>query len=808
MADARSNRARAMWKSCLNSAFRTALACIIVGITTLHGPTVLRRLIIFPAFSYVNVILIITNATLGDAVRGCWHALCATVQSVCPAIFCLWMIGPNRLAASSTALLVAVCSFFVVLPEWSHLVAKRIALGQVVLVYVIGYINGGGTNAVMHPVHVAASTAAGALACVLALLLPYPRLACREVRQNSEKFAENASERLKLFVNAFCAESMTSSQALLLQAKSLSIEGAKLLQCIKSKQESTQWEKLPIKILKPPNCMEPGEKFQAVEILLRGLETALTSSSFPFGRMDEELKDRVNRLEEHVSLTLKQKGSCLPLDSSTVPESDSGGQVMDQFLQTLQTVPKSQEDLPSLFFLYCLMLRQNDSLAATCNSKHGNPIHGKDDPNDPHKQNGTFSKRVWSKLPVIFNRKRLMPALKCSLSLGFAVLFGLIYSKENGYWSALPVAISLASDREATFKVANVKAQGTVIGTVYGVLGCFLFERFVQVRFLALLPWFIFTSFLQQSRMYGQAGAISAVIGAVLILGRKNFGPPSNFAIARIIETFIGLSCSILVEMLLQPRRAACLAKTQLSKALEGLQNCLESIDLRKTTPNLLESQKWLRSEVTELGKFIGEADVEPNFWFLPFHGACYGKLLESLSKTADLLLFSAHAISFLQRKFPKSTDLKEELDKLNGDFELIKNTTKCSVKCLKEITLIKSLCVTEKLTEKNNISSDLELGKAAYDPFHLNEDEMGKIMSSYIKHIRGMAGRIFMTEEDELLEGRTILSLSALGFCMSGLVKEIKEIERGIKELVQWENPRGQINWNEISCKIHAQYE
>lgn len=69
----------------------------------------------------------------------------------------------------------------VALPKSTHLVSKRIALGQIVIVYVIGFINGDQTEAVMHPVRVAASTGVGLLACVLALLLPVPRLAFKEV---------------------------------------------------------------------------------------------------------------------------------------------------------------------------------------------------------------------------------------------------------------------------------------------------------------------------------------------------------------------------------------------------------------------------------------------------------------------------------------------------------------------------------------------------------------------------------------------------------------------------------------------------
>lgn len=182
----KSDRSRALWTSCLASAFRTALACAIVGGITLFGPISIRRQITLPAFSYVTVIIIIVDATLGDTFRGCWYALYATIQGVCPAILCLWVLGPARLTMFVTSLLVAVSAFVVVVwPRNTHIIAKRIALGQIVLVYVIGYINGVNTERVMHPIHVATSTAIGVLACILALLFPVPVLACVQVTNYS-----------------------------------------------------------------------------------------------------------------------------------------------------------------------------------------------------------------------------------------------------------------------------------------------------------------------------------------------------------------------------------------------------------------------------------------------------------------------------------------------------------------------------------------------------------------------------------------------------------------------------------------------
>ncbi|KAK4375136.1 hypothetical protein RND71_005813 [Anisodus tanguticus] len=423
-----SSRARDMWRTCLASALRTAFVCTIVGLATLFGPQYIKKQVTFSALSYVTVIHVVTDATLGDTFRGCWLALYATVQGVCPAILSLWLIGPARLTASTTAIVVALSTVVVVLPENTHLI------------------------------------------------------------------------------------------------------------------ESMKWERFPFKFLRPYG-ENPGSRFQDLQTPLRGMEIALDNSP-PF-----------------------PGNTYLRKSTATVPESNPEN--TQKFFQTLHTIQPTKKDLPSLFFLFCLNLFINKPIA---------PSPPKEGSTKQENQEG-FLKTTWTEyLSMTKNNKRFMAAFKCSLSLGLAIFSGSIYSKENGFWAGLPVAISLAGSREATFKIANVKAQGTVLGTIYGILGCFVFEKYVQIRFSSLLPWFIVSSFLRQSQIYGQAGGLSAIIGAVLILGRKGFGPPSEFAIARITETFIGLSCSIMMEILLQPTRASTLAKFQLSKNFEILHECIGSI--------------------------------------------------------------------------------------------------------------------------------------------------------------------------------------------------------------------------------------
>ncbi|XP_075508181.1 uncharacterized protein LOC142545092 [Primulina tabacum] len=791
--------AAAMWRRCLASAFRTAFACSIVGGVTLYGPESVIQQVAFPAFSYATVVIIVTDAKLGDTLRSCWLVFYGTVLGVCPAVLSLSLIGPTKLNTGTTAAVVSISAFVVALPESTHLISKRIALGQIVIVYVIACIKGTETEVIMHPVRVAASTAIGVVACVLALLFPVPGLAFFEVRENFKLYLGNASERLKLLVKAFSSEDGTFQNGLISQAKFLNINASKLLRNIELKQDSMKWE--PTMLFKPFQ-KNSGENLRNLETALKGMEMSLTNcTEFPVKMLGSELKNDVALMEEEFLNQVKN----IAVEKTTLPQSDM---VTDSnLLEALQTsgVPFTIKDLPSLFFIFCLKLihfKPAQPISPDVPSKQGLT--------ESEKKKGSFFTKMKGKNLIIIRKRRLMQALRCSFSLGLAVLFGLIYNRDEGYWAGLIVAISYAAAREATFRVSNVKYQGTVLGTVYGLMGCFLFD-YGKIRFISLIPWFIFCSFLRTSKMYGHAGAISAVIGAVLILGRDNFGSPSEFAIARIVETFIGLSCSIMVDMILQPTRAAVLAKVQLSENLQMLQESVGSISLTSTNKSTTEEmEKRLKIHVNELGKFIEEAEVEPNFWFLPFHSDCYKKLKGSLSKMADFLLFESYAIEVIKQESRKIENkiLKEVGAKLEADFKVLKHAICSRIKVLEEVTLVKSLTKLENEYDKMKSCLDLELGKSsmacAIQWSRFDDNEMKKSTNSFLQHLDEIKN-MGVDKDVEKIKQEVMLSLSALSFCVNGVFKETKEMEKGIKELVQWENPSSQVDLHVILCKVHA---
>jgi hypothetical protein len=578
-----------------------------------------------------------------------------------------------------------------------------------------------------------------------------------------------------------------------------------------------QWERPLIKFLKR-TCIDAGEKLQHMELPISGMEIALTCSiaSCTISMMDEELREVLGSLKVQIGQKFEQAKCSMPFDATTALL-ETKEELLDKCLWKFQNISITQENLPVFFFFYSLVLLLDDTLIAQileCTLEYTQNIDTEASSDSQNQAMASFN-RTWSTLDIIPTNQSLVFAFKCSLSLGLAVLFGLIYTKENGYWSGLTIAICFVTGRQATFTVSNARAQGTAIGSVYGILCCCIFQGFEDLRFLSILPWIIFTNFLMHSRMYGQAGGISAVIGALLILGRKHYGSPSEFATARILEACIGLISFILVEILLNPARAATLAKIELSRSLGTLHDCINNIALCSIQKNitastfvaLREKQSKLKTHFNELEKFISEAGLEPNFWFLPFHGSCYGKLLKSLSKMLDLICFVTYKIEFLSQVSKRiELDFKELQD---NDLELFKERVCSALKCLENVTSIKSLAVLEKELQKKIVSQDIELGNSPnVNGFRLlgtNEEEVENILSSFLQHLNKEADKIYNKESNEKLKIQIVLCLIGLDFCIICLIRETMEIEKEVKELVKWENPTSHVNLYEISCKVNA---
>lgn len=181
-----SNCMVSFWWSCVGPALRTALACIIVGVTSIHGPEKVRHHVTFPAFSYVTTIMLVGEETLGGALHGTMSAIYGTVLGILPAMIASYFIEAVGSLIVTTTATVFIMAFIVSWTQPLNLIAKRIALGQIVLIFATNFEHGDVDHghvmsSIMKPANVAASTVLGVVAAVLALVFPYPRLALNEV---------------------------------------------------------------------------------------------------------------------------------------------------------------------------------------------------------------------------------------------------------------------------------------------------------------------------------------------------------------------------------------------------------------------------------------------------------------------------------------------------------------------------------------------------------------------------------------------------------------------------------------------------
>lgn len=515
-------------------------------------------------------------------------------------------------------------------------------------------------------------------------------------------------------------------------------------------QGGLMWETPWIRFFK--SCSEiPGDnEIQNMELTIRGMEIALTSCpSFSTGLVNEELKGALLHISEQI---------CRISDQATHQETKGSDFANKSILLHNDTISPTQTiSLPAFFFLFCANMLLTNSFTS----------HNDDSRRPCHKS--------WMKIRP--RKETLVFAFRCSVSLGLAMWLGLLFNKQHGFWAGLTVASTLAQGKLATFTLANAQAQGITFGSVYGVLGCSVFQKIDNLRFLALLPWIIFSSFLKHSRIYGPTGGISALLGAVMILGRKNYGPHNEFAIIRLTETFIGLSCFIVVQFILYPKRAANLARNQLHCTLNILKECMNQIVQKdnQELQGLMEKQRKLKSNILDLKKLCLNAELEPDFWFLPFNATCYNKLQDSLSKVDDLFFFVVYNINNMSHDFQScGVDCKELQECINDELEILKETVISSISTfLDKPSLIKLFP-----------DDDLEEGKFR----KINDQKEERGLSFCFERSKEVIDRILSSQEKEELKGNSIIPLYALGYCISSMLKEIKYIKMAMKELAQWE--------------------
>ena len=118
-----------------------------------------------------------------------------------------------------------------------------------------------------------------------------------------------------------------------------------------------QWERPPFKFL-PPYSRAPADKLQAIETYLKGMELALASTtSVPKTIELDQLQlkdDDILTLQHQISIKLKQ-------EINSKAESTDYCTTLDKTLQCFQILLPNPQDLPPLFFLFCMKLLFDDA---------------------------------------------------------------------------------------------------------------------------------------------------------------------------------------------------------------------------------------------------------------------------------------------------------------------------------------------------------------------------------------------------------------------------------------------------------------
>lgn len=481
-----------------------------------------------------------------------------------------------------------------------------------------------------------------------------------------------------------------------------------------------------------------------MELEMRGIEYSLISSATatPFQGTDhQQISEFTQAISTRIEERIEQLRCYSPFNSK----------VETELMPNSSSLPDPKLPSPNhgwlSFYLSCIHMFLNE--AACCNS-------------EPPTKTETGFKR-W-----IPSHERLMFATKCSLSLSLAVLLGLLFDKENGCWAGLTIAISFVEGRQAIFTVANSRLQGTALGSVYGVICCFLF-RYEVLRLLALVPWIIITTFLRHSRMFGQTGGVSAAIGALVILGRKNYGVPTEFAIARLTEVFIGITAFIVVELFLQPTTAATVARNHAYSTVSALQDCVKGTRMQKNQTSdefvdMKERERHLKQLVSQLKGLVADAEAEPGFWFLPFRASCYKKLVRSLSNAVDILCFVRHNLELLSKLAETELGSKFQ-EQISNEVQLFEETLSSTYIHLEQGIVTKPQAVLE----------DMEAGKLC------SRETPGVPLTV---HTEASLARENEEEDGKNLREMVIQYLNATRFCISSLMKEMEDIKFCLRDI------------------------
>ncbi|CAN6361994.1 unnamed protein product [Urochloa humidicola] len=481
-----------------------------------------------------------------------------------------------------------------------------------------------------------------------------------------------------------------------------------------------------------------------------------------------------------------------------------------------RALPRTTRTLqPGPFWLFLLSLYQlraaaEGSLVANNNANDDNkkiaPAVDLQESSINHEQLSPLEVELEAAATKGGKRKKLGAAAKCGFSLGLAVLLGLLFSNDHGFWSGLIVATTIATGRDSTWAVAAARAHGTALGSVYAAVGCLLIAQqrllTMDLRFVALLPWMVLAALLKRSRTYGPGGGVAAALSGIIIMGRRYDEPPMAFTISRLVETFIGIACTVMADILFQPgARPSLKARDQLTRCiatmLAACRSCSCSADDDDaSTSGPSQSLANNNKSLALLRRHVTEAASEPSYlWLPPFPVACYDDIQGCLSKMAQLL----HLYHQVARTAAAGDDV---MAIQRQRFNSLVSTSLGH--CLRMLMMSSSTPTDhlhchrkeeEEEEEEEACKQDIEAGNAityccccCEEDHHeatatTPEEVVGAFLAQYA---RDMLDNDDQAQEAEDAEDRGLLvcCLGSMGLCMGAIIREARQLEAHIIHL------------------------
>jgi hypothetical protein len=259
-------------------------------------------------------------------------------------------------------------------------------------------------------------------------------------------------------------------------------------------------------------------------------------------------------------------------------------------------------------------------------------------------------------------------------------------------------------------------------------------------------------------------------------MGRRYDEAPMAFTIARLVETFIGISCAVLADLVFQPgARPSVQAREQLTRCIAALADCCCLV----AEPS--SELKRVQQELVLLRKYATEAGTEPTYlWLPPFPAACYDKIQGSLGRMAQLLQL------YHQARRCMSVSLSHQ--QVDVDDDTNTNTIQQRrFSSLASSSLSHCLRMLEPRREAKGQVVDLEAGTAAAGCSCCYKDE--EVVAFFLAQA-GEAKLLLLNDDDDdsvqQPEERFLVlcCLGSIALCMGEILNEAQRLEAHILDL------------------------